>query len=74
MTEREDRAAGVLGELRLHVQTIVDMVRDALLVLNGELRVQFANRTFYEKIFPMELSVGEYEDVTRCGFVEIGGT
>ena len=48
MTEREDRATGALGELRLHVQTIVDMVRDALLVLDGAMRVQFANRRFYE--------------------------
>ncbi len=45
---RDQRAAAVLGEVPLHIQTIVDMVREALLVLDAALHVQFANQPFYE--------------------------
>jgi two-component system, chemotaxis family, CheB/CheR fusion protein len=43
-----DVAADVLSEARLYAEAIVDAVRDPLLVLDADLRVQSANRAFYE--------------------------
>ena len=43
-----DVAAEALHEARLYAESIVDTVREALLVLDGDLRVHSANRSFYE--------------------------
>ena len=43
-----DVAAEVLQEARLYAEAIVDTVREPLLVLDGDLRVQSANRSFYQ--------------------------
>jgi two-component system, LuxR family, sensor kinase FixL len=43
-----DVAAEALQEARLHAEAIVDTIREPLLVLDSELRVQSANRSFYE--------------------------
>jgi len=43
-----DVAAEVLQEERLHAEAIVDTVRESLLVLDADLRVLTANRSFYE--------------------------
>jgi two-component system CheB/CheR fusion protein len=43
-----DVAAEVLQEERLHAEAIVDTVRESLLVLDPDLRVLSANRSFYE--------------------------
>jgi len=42
-----DVAAEALLEARLYAESIVDTVRDPLLVLDGDLRVRSANRSFY---------------------------
>src|SRR5947207_1362173 len=43
-----DVAAEALQEARLYAEAIVDTIREPLLVLDSELRVQSANRSFYE--------------------------
>ena len=43
-----DVAAEAIEEARLYAEAIVDTVREPLLVLDAELRVQSANRSFYE--------------------------
>jgi two-component system CheB/CheR fusion protein len=43
-----DVAADVLQEARLYAEAIVDTVREPLLVLDGDLAVQSANRSFYQ--------------------------
>jgi two-component system CheB/CheR fusion protein len=43
-----DVAADVLQEERLHAEAIVETVRESLLVLDADLRVLTANRSFYE--------------------------
>jgi two-component system CheB/CheR fusion protein len=43
-----DVAAEALQEARLYAETIVDTVREPLLVLHADLRVHSANRSFYE--------------------------
>ena len=47
VTEREQAAAAV-REARILAEAIVETVREPLLVLNAELRVQSANRSFYQ--------------------------
>jgi two-component system CheB/CheR fusion protein len=42
-----DVAAEALQEARLYAESIVDTVREPLLVLDGDLRVRSANRSFY---------------------------
>jgi PAS domain S-box-containing protein len=42
-----DVAAQALQEARLYAESIVDTVREPLLVLDGDLRVQSANQSFY---------------------------
>jgi PAS domain S-box-containing protein len=42
-----DVAAEALQEARLYAESIVDTVREPLLVLDGDLRVQSANQSFY---------------------------
>jgi two-component system CheB/CheR fusion protein len=37
----------VLAESRLYAQSIVETVRESLLVLHADLRVRTANRAFY---------------------------
>jgi two-component system CheB/CheR fusion protein len=48
-------AGKVLRAARLHTDVIVDMVGEALVVIDGTLRVQSANRPFYE-MFPTSRS------------------
>ena len=43
-----DVAAEALQEARLYAEAIVDTVREPLLVLDADLRVRSANRSFYE--------------------------
>jgi C4-dicarboxylate-specific signal transduction histidine kinase len=43
-----DVAAEALQEARLYAESIVDTVREPLLVLDGDLRVRSANQSFYE--------------------------
>jgi two-component system CheB/CheR fusion protein len=43
-----DVAADALQEARLYAEAIVDTVREPLLVLDGDLAVQSANRSFYQ--------------------------
>jgi chemotaxis methyl-accepting protein methylase/signal transduction histidine kinase len=45
-----DVAAEALQEARLYAESIVDTVRDPLLVLDGELRVRSANHAFYAEL------------------------
>ena len=47
ITEREQAAAAV-REARILAEAIVETVREPLLILNAELRVQSANRSFYQ--------------------------
>ncbi len=55
ITEREQAAAAV-REARILAEAIVQTVREPLLVLNAELRVQSANRSFYQtfQVTPQE--------------------
>jgi two-component system CheB/CheR fusion protein len=46
--DQSKRAADQVREARDYAQAIVETVREPLLVLDGELRVQTANRAFYE--------------------------
>jgi two-component system, chemotaxis family, CheB/CheR fusion protein len=43
-----DVAAEALDEARVYAESIVDTVREPLLVLDGDLRVRSANQSFYE--------------------------
>jgi two-component system, chemotaxis family, CheB/CheR fusion protein len=54
-----DVAGGVVRAARFRTDTIVDMVGEALLVLDDTLRVQSANRSFYEMF---QTSTGETEN------------
>lgn len=54
-----DVAAEALQEARLYAESIVDTVREPLLVLDGDLRVISANRTFYVTFqVSQEMTVG----------------
>ena len=55
-----DVAAEALQEARLYAESIVDTVREPLLVLDGDLRVRSANRSFYATF-----QVSEEETVGR---------
>jgi two-component system, chemotaxis family, CheB/CheR fusion protein len=61
-----DVAAEALHEARLYAEAIVDTVREPLLVLDGELRVQSANPSFYQMF---DVTVGE---VTGRPLYELG--
>jgi len=55
------RANEALEEARKYAESIVETVRECLVVLSADLRITSANRTFYEifKVTPKE-SVGQY--------------
>jgi len=54
-----DVAAEALQEARLYAESIVDTVRDPLLVLDGDLRVRSANHAFYSELHAVpERTVG----------------
>jgi PAS domain S-box-containing protein len=55
-----DVAAEALQKARLYAESIVDTVREALLVLDGDMRVRSANRSFYSTFkVSLEDTVGE---------------
>ena len=47
ITDRK-RASDAVNEARIYSETIVETIRQPLLVLNGDLRVQSANQAFYD--------------------------
>src|SRR6185369_9012505 len=51
-------AGKVLRAARLHTDVIVDMVGEALVVIDGTLRVQSANRPFYEMFRTSRSEIG----------------
>ena len=65
ITERQ-RAHQLVHEAQLYAESIVETVREPLLVLDGQLRVVSANRSFYETFQITK------EETEKCRLYELG--